>query len=446
MNVVPYVMIHDNQNNNASPPPVPPRSAQHQGRTMALQEPSGRPPAVPPRPEYTGDVQLRQKNTNPGSGSRHAMYDAPASSAKPLPQQPVFMQPPSRQAPVPPSRMHEFMTPPSFHAPSLPVSQERGRMPLPGEGIHPSLAQRRAAPQLAPFIQDVKTGNTFAQLNAKSEQQFVRSNYIDKGNPQYFGDFNDSKVEHQRFGDINTCKATQLFTAKGIGLPANQMKVDGENRAMRSQYPAAEKLGSHLSMLAEQKPAVLVILSSDADLKARNLPAYFREAGGKHYNDAKYDKEPHSANKYDDVFVQCKKNTLLPVKMAGNLSVQNYRIEITVNGKTTPISVMHVNNWEDRTTVDTKTLKTLVADINAKIDQKTRADSSYSPQPFIHCSAGIGRTGVVAAAMELLKPGNNKTPLDIALQLRKTGCSKMVQTEAQFDTLVHLYDNIKSGH
>ncbi len=414
MNVVPYVMIHDNQNNNASPPPVPPRSVQHQGRTMALQEPSGRPPAVPPRPEHTGDVQLRQKNTNPGSGFRHAMYDAPASSAKSLP--------------------------------SPAGSQERGRMPLPGEGIHPSLAQRRAAPQLAPFTPDTKTEMSFSLLQAKSEQQFVRSNYIDKGNPQYFGDFNDSKVEHQRFGDINTCKATQLFTAKGIGLPANQMKVDGENLAMRSQYPAAEKLGSHLSMLAEQKPAVLVILSSDADLEARNLPAYFRETEGKHYNDAKYDKDPHSANKYDDVFVQCKKNTLLPVKMAGNLSVRNYRIEITVNGKTTPISVMHVNNWEDRTTVDTKTLKTLVADINAKVDQKTRADSSYSPQPFIHCSAGIGRTGVVAAAMELLKPGNNKTPLDIALQLRKTGCSKMVQTEAQFDTLVHLYDNIKSGH
>ncbi|MBT0385305.1 protein-tyrosine phosphatase family protein [Morganella morganii] len=414
MNVVPYVMIHDNQNNNASPPPVPPRSVQHQGRTMALQEPSGRPPAVPLRPEHTGDVQLRQKNTNPGSGFRHAMYDAPASSAKSLP--------------------------------SPAGSQERGRMPLPGEGIHPSLAQRRAAPQLAPFTPDTKTEMSFSLLQAKSEQQFVRSNYIDKGNPQYFGDFNDSKVEHQRFGDINTCKATQLFTAKGIGLPANQMKVDGENLAMRSQYPAAEKLGSHLSMLAEQKPAVLVILSSDADLEARNLPAYFRETEGKHYNDAKYDKDPHSANKYDDVFVQCKKNTLLPVKMAGNLSVRNYRIEITVNGKTTPISVMHVNNWEDRTTVDTKTLKTLVADINAKIDQKTRADSSYSPQPFIHCSAGIGRTGVVASAMELLKPGNNKTPLDIALQLRKTGCSKMVQTEAQFDTLVHLYDNIKSGH
>lgn len=414
MNVVPYVMIHDNQNNNASPPPVPPRSAQHQGRTMALQEPSGQPPAVPPRPEHTGDVQLCQKNTNPGSGSRHAMYDAPASSAKSLP--------------------------------SPAGSQERGRMPLPGEGIHPSLAQRRAAPQLAPFTPDTKTEMSFSLLQAKSEQQFVRSNYIDKGNPQYFGDFNDCKVEHQRFGDINTCKATQLFTAKGIGLPANQMKVDGKNLAMRSQYPAAEKLGSHLSMLAEQKPAVLVILSSDADLKARNLPAYFRETEGKHYNDAKYDKDPHSANKYDDVFVQCKKNTLLPVKMAGNLSVRNYRIEITVDGKTTPISVMHVNNWEDRTTVDTKTLKTLVADINAKIDQKTRADSSYSPQPFIHCSAGIGRTGVVAAAMELLKPGNNKTPLDIALQLRKTGCSKMVQTEAQFDTLVHLYDNIKSGH
>lgn len=441
MKVVPYVITRDNQDNNASPPPVPPKSAQHQGRTMALQESSSRPPAVPPRSEHTENIQLRQKNTDHNPQARHAMYDSPASSAKPLPQQPVFMQPPSRQAPIPPSRMHEFTA-----TPSLPMSQERGRMPLPGENIQRSLALRKAAPQLAPFNKDVKTEMSFSLLQVKSEQQFVLSDYIDKRNLQYSGDVNDSKVKDQRFRDINTCKATQLFTSKGIGLPANQMKIDGENLAMRSQYPTTGNLGSHLSMLAEQKPAVLVILSSDADIKARNLPAYFREAESKRYNDAQYDPEPRNADKYDDVSVQCKINKPLPVKMAGNLNVQNYRIEITVNDKKTPISVMHVDNWEDRTTVDTKTLKALVSDINQKIDQKTKEDSSYNPQPFIHCSAGIGRTGVVASAMELLKPGNNKTPMDIALQLRQTGCSNMVQTEAQFDTLVHLYDNIKSVH
>lgn len=424
-----------NPQEELSPPALPPKTL-HKGWTVEQQAPQSRPPALLPRPpallprpddSLLDNIPLRQHHTAPDSLRRNAMYEMPS--------------PPSRPAPVPPSRMHEFMTPPSFHAPSLPVSQERSRMPLPGEGFQPSLAKRKGVSPLVPLHKATTTGDTFAQLNAKSEQQFVRGDYIDKGNPQYFGNFNDYEVKHQRFGDINTCKATQLFTSKGVGLPANQMKVDGKNVAMRSQYPRTEKLGSHLSMLADQKPAVLVILSSDADLKTRHLPAYFRE--DKHYNDAQYDE--NNADKYDDVSVRCNIDAKSPVKMAGDLNVQNYTIQITVNGKTTPISVMHVNNWEDRTTIDINTLKTLVSDINQKIDRQIKADSSYSPQPFIHCSAGVGRTSVVAIAIELLEPGNVNTPLDIALQLRKTGCSRMVQTEAQFDTLVELYDNIKSG-
>lgn len=396
--------------------PVLSLETRHHGRRIEL---PGALCSSPERPPRSNDVQLRQHQTQTPTNlnKRNAMYNDSAPAAEQLPQSPVF-------------------TPPR-------LSQESdGTQPA----VRSSLAQRRRGPRLIPFVSDMKTEMSFSLLQAKSEQQFVLSDYIDKRNLQYSGDVNDCKVKDQRFEDINTCKATQLFTSKGIGLPANQMKIDGENLAMRSQYPTTGNLGSHLSMLAEQKPAVLVILSSDEDIKSKELPAYFRETEGKHYNDAKYDKNLHNANKYDDIFVQCKKNMQLPVKMAGNLSVRNYRIEIMVNGKTTPISVMHVNNWEDRTTVDTKTLKALVSDINQKIDQKTKADSSYNPQPFIHCNAGIGRTGVVASAMELLKPGNNKTPVDIALQLRNTGCSAMVQTEAQFDTLVHLYDNLKSGH
>lgn len=424
-----------NPQEELSPPALPPKTL-HKGWTVEQQAPQSRPPALLPRPpallprldcSLLDNIPLRQHHTAPDSFRRNAMYG--------------MLPPPSRPAPVPPSRMHEFIAPSSFHAPSLPVSQERSRMPLPGEGFQPSLAKRRAAPRLASFTQEVNTGDTFAQLNTKSEQQFFWGDYIDKGNRQYSDNFNDYEVKHQRFGDINTCKATQLFTSKGVGLPANQMKVDGKNVAMRSQYPEIEKLGCHLSMLADQKPSVLVILSSDADLKIRNLPAYFRE--DKHYNDAKYDR--NNADKYDDVSVRCNIDAKSPVKMAGDLNVQNYTIKIKVNGKTTPISVMHVNNWEDRTTIDINTLKTLVSDINQKIDRQIKADSSYNPQPFIHCSAGIGRTSVVEIARMLLKPGNVNTPMDIALQLRKTGCSRMVQTEAQFNTLLELYDNIKSG-
>lgn len=404
--------VHNRQGQEQSPPPLPPKT-QHQGRTMVLQASQSRPPAPFPRPEHSlfDNVPLRQHHTVAGSNHRNAVYDSSVPTT-------ALMQPPSRPAPVPPSRIHEFMQPPSFNAPALPSSQERARMPLPGEGTHQSLAQRRAAPQLTPFVPDMKTGmsgNAFKQLEIKTSGRLDPDNFI-------------AKTNHQRFGNIDTCAATQLFTPQGKGLPANQMKVDGMDLVMRSQFPKPEGLRDHLCMLADQKPGVLVVLSSDKDIANRHLPAYFSQDG-----------------QYDDVSVKCKINQKAHMATAGNLELRNYRIEITANGKTTPVSVIHVKNWEDCTTIDPSTLKELVSGINQKIEQKVKQDSSYNPQPFIHCSAGIGRTGVVAGAMEILKPGNKNTPEDIVLQLRETGCSKMVQTSDQFNTLINLHKEVKSG-
>ncbi len=411
--------VHNRQGQEQSPPPLPPKT-QHQGRAMVLQGAQCRPPAPLPRPDNTlsDSVQLRQHHTTADPNHRNAVYNVSAPTAKPLPQTPVFMQPPSRPAPVPPSRMHEFMQPPSFNAPAPPSSQERARMPLPGERAHQSLAQRKAAPKLSFFVQDMKTGmsgNAFKQLEIKTSGRLDPDNFI-------------TKTNHQRFANIDTCAATQLFTPQGKGLPANQMKVDGMDLAMRSQYPKPEGLRDHLCMLADQKPGVLVVLSSDKDLAKRHLPAYFSQNG-----------------QYDDVSVKCIINQKEHMVMAGNLELRNYRIEITANGKTTPVSVIHVKNWEDCTTIDPSTLKELVSGINQKVEQEVKQDRSYNPQPFIHCSAGIGRTGVVAGAMEILKPGNKNTPEEIILQLRETGCSKMVQTSDQFNTLINLHKEVKSG-
>nr|WP_172602681.1 protein-tyrosine phosphatase family protein [Morganella morganii] len=322
------------------------------------------------------------------------MLQERSSQPPAVPPHPVFMQPPSYPAPVPPSL------------------QARARMPLPGEVVHQSLAQRRAGPKFTPFTEEMKTeraGDVFGQLQTKTAERLDRNNFI-------------TGMNHQRYGDIDTCATTQLFTPEGKGLPANQMKVDGVNLAMRSQYPKPEELRDHLCMLADQKPGVLVVLSSDNDIADRHLPAYFRRDGH-----------------YDDVSVKCKINPKAHIAMAGNLELRNYRIEITANGKTTPISVMHVTNWEDRTTIAPSALKKLVSGINGKIEQKIGQDPGCNPQPFIHCSAGIGRTGAAAGAIEILKPGNKNMPEEIVLQLRETGSSKMVQTSEQYNTLINLH-------
>lgn len=391
----------NNRQVEQSPPPLPPKT-QYQGRTMELQASQSRPPAPLPRPDYTlsDSIPLRQHHTTPGLHHRNAVYEMSEPAAGALLKAPEFMSPPSYPAPVPPSL------------------RERPRMPLPGEAAHPSLAQRRGGPKLTPLTADIKTersGDVFKQLEIKTAARLDRSNFI-------------TGTNHQRYRDIDTCAITQLFTPEGKPLPANQMKVDGVNLAMRSQYPKPEGLRDHLCMLADQKPGVLVVLSSENDIANRHLPAYFRQDG-----------------QYGDVSVKCKINKKAHVADAGNLELRNYRIEITTNGKETPISVIHVKNWEDCTTIDPSALEKLVSDINQKIEQKTGQDSGYKSQPFIHCSAGIGRTGVVAGAMEILKPDNKNMPEEIVLQLRETGSSKMVQTTEQFNTLINLHKNLKPG-
>ncbi len=378
-------------NNDVLPPPLPPRSAQHQGRIIVLQEPLSRLPAVPFRPAFM----------------KPPPYPAPV---------PPLLKPPPYPAPVPP-----LLEPPPYPAPVPPLLQAHPRMPLPGEAAHQSPAQRRGGPEFTPpteCIKAVRSGDVFKQLEIKTAAKVGQNNFL-------------TDVNHQRYRNIDTCRATQLFTPEKKGLPANQMKVDGVNLAMRSQYPKPEGLREHLCMLADQKPGVLVVLSSHADITNRHLPAYFRR------NDC-----------YGDISVKYKvdENVSARSTKIDNLELNNYRIEITANGKTTPISVMHVTNWEDCTTIAPSALKKLVECINRKIEQQTRLNSGYKPQPFIHCSAGIGRTGVVAGAIEILKPGNKNMPEEIVLQLRESGCSKMVQTNEQFNTLVQLYNDIKSGH
>ncbi len=388
----------DTRQGEQSPPPLPPK-AQHQGRTVALQALQSSPPAPLPRPDHSlsDRVSLRQHHTISGLHQRHAVYEMSAPAAGALLKAPVFMTPPSYPAPVPPS------------------VQTHPRMPLPGEVVHLSLAQRRGGPKFTALTADTKT-EQFKQFQLKTAARLNPGNFI-------------TGINHQRYTDIDTCAITQLFTPEGKPLPANQMKIDGVNLAMRSQYPEQEGLRDHLCMLADQKPGVLVVLSSYKDITNKGLPVYFRQDGH-----------------YGDVSVKCKINPQAHIATAGSLKLCNYRIEITTNGKTTPISVMHVTNWEDRTTIERSTLTELVSNINQKIEQKVGQDPNYSPQPFIHCSAGIGRTGVVAGAIAVLKPGNKHDPAEIGAQLRETGSSKMVQTPEQYNTLVDLYNNIKSGH
>ncbi|WP_323086351.1 protein-tyrosine phosphatase family protein, partial [Providencia alcalifaciens] len=129
------------------------------------------------------------------------------------------------------------------------------------------------------------------------------------------------------------------------------------------------------------------------------------------------------------------------------LKFNQYKLEIKGRGKQHSLPVIHINNWGDGKTISTSELKKLSrmvgilthgSLIKLKKYHGVAIDGKNRPLPVIHCKAGIGRTGVLAAGMQLTKKDNTLKVDDIVLGLRISGSADMIQTEAQYNTLLDL--------
>ncbi|MGO2336296.1 protein-tyrosine phosphatase family protein [Providencia sp.] len=279
---------------------------------------------------------------------------------------------------------------------------------------------------------------SFEQLKAMTSQRITDQKivYVNKSNG----------VLGARYSDIPTAKKTQVHIIdeldEKIGLPANHLQINGENIAIRSQYPIedSKKLENHIRMIVDNKVPAILILASKNDITKGKLPAYFME------------------NKKSGAFevTVTRPNKHITIKK-GELIIERYKMKISYaqDGikKNHYIPVSHVTNWEDKTTVKAMDVVALAKEVNLMTKTKlngwatSNRNKENNPReqlPLIHCKAGVGRTGLVVGAMQLMKSENTLSATEIILDLRESGTPTMVQTREQHHTLQEIEKIMKT--
>ncbi|EBS3610417.1 hypothetical protein DPD44_21100 [Salmonella enterica subsp. enterica serovar Poona] len=174
------------------------------------------------------------------------------------------------------------------------------------------------------------------------------------------------------FSDMTVEPLTQVCLKNGTPLAVNMLSYNNENVALARSYPMRDGLENHFKMLMEQKCKHLVVLTpqDEIDNKGYDFCNYFSMNG-----------------KYGDISVSVKNKIL-------NKNESRYTMEIKNknDGTMHSLEVIHVNDWKDKSKVDVEHLISLASELNLD-----------GVPPAIHCLGGVGRTGTLAVAMQMLK-------------------------------------------
>ncbi|MDX4944795.1 protein-tyrosine phosphatase family protein [Providencia manganoxydans] len=234
---------------------------------------------------------------------------------------------------------------------------------------------------------------------------------------------NYTRVDSSRYPEVTNANKTQVSftdekTKETVGLAANYLQIAGKNIAIRTQYPKdkTSAIEQHLKMLMEEKPSVLVVIASQNDIDGANLQSNPEKRFPLYFN--------HDAS-YGSIDVKSESGDTL--KYADQVNADSYQLTLIKANQTLTLPVIHITNWNDRTTISAEALRTLAIKINSK-----------GEMPVIHCLSGSGRTGAIAAAMQLTQPDNQYSAYQVVESLRNTGTPHMVQTEEQYRTLTEL--------
>lgn len=225
------------------------------------------------------------------------------------------------------------------------------------------------------------------------------------------------KLNLHRFSNISVTPETQIILQDKTPMPANLVLTKGQPAAIACSYPKGtlSALESHLRMILEQKPSCLVVLTGDDQIGAKKLPDYFRRS-----------------ETVGTVNTQVTQDAR--VLTPSGVEIDNYQLKISSGTDTYTLPVIHVQNWKDHQALRSPYQLLELAQMTLEISTTNEAvyENIETPTrvPMVHCFGGVGRTGTLITALELIKNPSLSSE-QIITDLRTTRNSKMAEDRPQ---------------
>ena len=228
--------------------------------------------------------------------------------------------------------------------------------------------------------------------------------------------------ERDRFTNIKTNFDTNINSK----LNANQISVAGQIIGIATQFPKETQIGTQLREMLDRQAPALAVLTTDKEMvneRERMVP-YFKDG---------YEDENIKAT---SSFVENKSLGKTKGPEGKMVKVQAKIYNMTIFDKTTnkyhQVPVMHVTSWPDMSPVNGKVM--------AKMGKQMNAWSNGDGNSFIHCRAGVGRTGQVLLGMAEQRVDKNVSLEEMLTDMRISRNGNMGQTKEQRAAMVDYFE------
>ena len=259
-------------------------------------------------------------------------------------------------------------------------------------------------------------------------------------------DFRGKEVTYgKNYGRYSNVKsATKTDIGSKYATNANKLTRENVMPLVLAQFPQNGEMKNNIpnffNMLKGEKINKVVVLVESHEMNddkktgfgIRNKDAqlsYFSPQSGtiKHIN-------PNSGQSITVKSELISDNSLSNESNLNSIQEKKYKLTITEpNGESREIEVVHFDGWKDKTAVTAETLLSMVK----KLDN--------NESTLIHCSAGVGRTGTLAAGKIMYDQylnGQKVNVVDVIASIREERSPFAIQTKAQEELLIAFADTL----